>query len=172
MVLLTTPLQGENEVTIRNPENYFQSIQYKWTGEYDQLGKKIPSEIEECYVRGLYHPLDKDKKHQDPFSIIHFKVFSESQFNPIRFKTIHNIAVITSGIGILKIYNDNGSISEYIVKPQSTITIPAKIKYSFSATGPDELTGIMVSTPAWFKEDEEYEWDLVREFFPEIYLNH
>lgn len=165
--ILTAPLQGENGVVIRTPENYFQSIQYKWSGEFDNQGKKIPSEIEECLVRGLYHPLDKDKNHQDRFSMIDFKVYSGSQFNPIRFKTIQNIAFITSGTGTLKIYNDDGTASEYLVAPQTTLTIPAKTKYSLAATGPDELTGIMVSTPAWFKEDEEYDWGLVREFFPE-----
>ena len=156
------PLNAGEPVTIRVPESYFQSIQYNWTGEYDSEGKKIPGENPECILRGIYHPQDAESSHNDPFSIVDFKVLAGAQFNPVRFKTISNIVYITSGTGQLKLYDDTGVVTEYAVEPHFTIRIPAMTRYSFVSTNESDLNGIIFSSPAWFVEDEEYDWDLVK----------
>ncbi len=156
-------------IEIRKPNDYFQSVQYNWSGEYDIEGKKIPGETPECIVKGLYHPQDADVPHKDPFSIINFNVLAGAHLNPVRFKTIHNIVYITSGTGVLKLYDETGSqvIEEHAVEPEYTIHIPAMTRYSFVSSIETDLKGIIFSSPAWFMEDEEYDWDLVKMIFPD-----
>lgn len=152
-------------MTVRAPDTYFQSVQYNWTGQVDDEGKKIPGETQECIVRGVYHPSDKGAVHIDPFSIIDFEVKPGKEFNPIRFATVQNIAYITTGSGIFKIFDEMGSkvIEEHRVERAYSIKIPPKTTYSFTNLSTEtSLMGVMVSNPAWFKEDETYDWELVK----------
>ncbi len=152
-------------MTVRTENSYFTSTQYNWTGEYDANGKKIPGNIPECIVRGIYHPEGSEKEYNDPFSMIDFTVLPGKEFNQIRFNTVQNVAYITSGIGLFIIFTEEGR-KEQPVKPTDSIVIEPNTRYSFKNLGEDAFKGVMVSTPAWFKEDEEYDWDLVREVMP------
>lgn len=149
---------------IRTPDMYFESVQYNWTGAYDNDGKKIPGDKPEAVVRGLYHPLDEGAYNKEPFSMVDFKVFAGAQLNPVRFKTIRNVVHITAGTGLMKIFDEKGEqvVSVQEVKPRYTVVIPPKTKYSFASDKETDLTGVITSTPAWSQEDEEYDWDLVK----------
>jgi quercetin dioxygenase-like cupin family protein len=140
---------------VRTPDQYFVNFQYNWSGKYDGSGKKIPGTKPEVRVRGLHHP-QGNEGHKSPFSMIDFTVYAGCSLNPVRFKTIANVAHVTSGSGVLKI-ND----VVYRIKAEDTIEIPALTTYTFENDAQSDLTLVMVSTPPWFKEDEEYEWDLV-----------
>ncbi len=141
--------------TVRTADQYFVEIQYNWTGKYDDSGKKIRGTKPEARVRGLHHPQGQ-KEHKSIFSMIDCTVYAGCSLNPVRFKTIDNVAHIKSGTGVLKV---NGVVHR--IKAEDTIEIPALSTYTFESDDQSDLTFVMVSTPPWFKEDEEYDWDLV-----------
>jgi hypothetical protein len=144
---------------IRTPAQYFVMVQYNWPGQYDASGKKIPGTKPEARVRGLHHPEGQQEQHKDPYSMIDCTIYAGCSQNPVLFKTIKNVAHITSGTGVLKIHGKD--ITIHRIKAEDTIEIPAGTTYSFESDQESDLTLVMVSTPPWFKEDEEHDWDLV-----------
>lgn len=148
---------------VQTASNYFQSTQYNWSGKYDEkTGKKIPGNIPECIVRGLFHPLQESKTTESSFSfsMINLEILPGKKLNPARFKTIRNVATVTSGTGVYRIHGETG-IQEFKIGPDDTITIPPQTQYSFENISTAGLKMVMVSDPAWFQADEEYDWDLV-----------
>jgi hypothetical protein len=153
-------------MTVCTPDTYFASVQYNWTGQYDKEGKKIPGDIPECVVRGLCHPMNPQAAtHTLPFSMIDARIVKGHHLNPVRFKTITNIAHVISGTGVFRVYDEAG-FKDVTIQPEVTITIPPKTKYSFISSDNGDLKLIMVSSPPWFQEDEEYDWELVRDTVP------
>lgn len=144
---------------VRKPEQYFVSTQYNWTGELTPDGKKIAGTSPEMTVRGLHHPKDDEAAHKDPFSFIDFTVFAHCTGNPVRFNTIKNVANITAGSGIFKIHDKEVTIHR--IQAGETIIIPPGTTYTFENDTDAPLKGVMISTPPWFQEDEECNWDLV-----------
>jgi hypothetical protein len=149
-------------VKVHSPDTYLQAIQYNWTGKYDEHGKKIPGKDPVCFAKVLY-PKGKEPSHADPFSIMHFRVVAGTHLNSVRFKTICNIVYVESGTGTLRVYDEMGKalIAEHSLAPQYTIHIQAMTRYSWTASQSSDLNLVIFSTPAWFKEDEEfYDWEL------------
>ena len=149
-------------MTIEIQNNYNSSTQYNWSGNYDGNNQKIAGDKAESIVKIIYNSNFKNNGINN-LSLVKVTVLPGCQQNPVKFKSIPSLFYFFSGNGFLRILDDqNKVLEEYPIKPESSFTIGPNIKHAIVNSSKSNLEGIQINVPAWFKEDEEFEWSLTK----------